>query len=87
MSVQLFLCTKEMCKIALGPFYMKGVEQFQQALEISPDCVPAQYGHALGLLGLAKDCINLGAYQWGASLLEVFSLQIFVFGKFWVIPY
>ncbi|XP_057450382.1 tetratricopeptide repeat protein SKI3 isoform X2 [Lotus japonicus] len=55
--------------LALGSF-KKGVEQFQQALEISPDCVPAQYGHALGLLGLAKDCINLGAYQWGASLLE-----------------
>lgn len=51
---------------------MKGVEQFRQALEISPRCVPAQYGLALGLLGLAKDCINLGAYQWGASLLEVF---------------
>ena len=57
---------------------MKGVEQFQQALEISPQCVPAQYGLALGLLGLAKDCINLGAYQWGASLLEVCSIRIFV---------
>lgn len=54
------------------PFCMKGIEQFQQALEISPDCVPAQYGLALGLLCSAKDCINLGAYQWGASLLEVF---------------
>ncbi|RDY08827.1 Tetratricopeptide repeat protein SKI3, partial [Mucuna pruriens] len=52
------------------PFYMKGVEQFRQALEISPQCVPAQYGLALGLLGFAKDCINLGAYRWGASLLE-----------------
>jgi superkiller protein 3 len=56
---------------------MKGVEQFQQALEISPDCVPAQYGLALGLLSLAKDCINLGAYQWGSSLLEVFSSILF----------
>ncbi|XP_027362032.1 tetratricopeptide repeat protein SKI3 isoform X2 [Abrus precatorius] len=55
--------------LALGSF-KKGVEQFRQALEISPHCVPAQYGLALGLLGLAKDCINLGAYQWGASLLE-----------------
>ena len=57
---------------------MKGVEQFRQALEISPQCVPAQYGLALGLLGLAKDCINLGAYRWGASLLEV-SLFNFLF--------
>ncbi|XP_027913014.1 tetratricopeptide repeat protein SKI3 isoform X1 [Vigna unguiculata] len=55
--------------MTLGSF-SKGVEQFRQALEISPQCVPAQYGLALGLLGLAKDCINLGAYRWGASLLE-----------------
>lgn len=57
---------------------MKGVEQFQQALEILPDCVPAQFGLALGLLSLAKDCINIGAYQWGASLLEVFSHLFFL---------
>lgn len=55
--------------LTLGQF-KKGVEQYKQALEILPDCVPAQYGLALGLLSLAKDCINLGAYQWGASLLE-----------------
>ncbi|KAK7308220.1 hypothetical protein VNO77_41821 [Canavalia gladiata] len=55
--------------LTLGSF-KKGVEQFRQALEISPECVPAQSGLALGLLGLAKDCINLGAYRWGASLLE-----------------
>ncbi|KAL2349572.1 hypothetical protein Fmac_003572 [Flemingia macrophylla] len=55
--------------LTLGSF-SKGVEQFRQALEISPQCVPAQYGLAFGLLGLAKDCINLGAYRWGASLLE-----------------
>ncbi|RYR49352.1 hypothetical protein Ahy_A07g035822 [Arachis hypogaea] len=48
-----------------------GVEQFRQALEISSQCVPAQYGLALGLLCLAKDCMNLGAFKWGASLLEV----------------
>lgn len=58
---------------------MKGVEQFQQALEISPDYVSAQYGLALGLLGLAKDCISLGAYQWGASLLEVFFFSAILF--------
>ncbi|XP_058778563.1 tetratricopeptide repeat protein SKI3-like isoform X1 [Vicia villosa] len=55
--------------LTLGQF-KKGVEQFQQALEILPDCVPAQFGLALGLLSLAKDCISIGAYQWGASLLE-----------------
>jgi len=55
--------------LTLGQF-KKGVEQFQQALEIFPDCVHAQYKLALGLLSLATDCINLGAYQWGTSLLE-----------------
>ncbi|RYR09795.1 hypothetical protein Ahy_B05g078205 [Arachis hypogaea] len=39
--------------------------------KISSQCVPAQYGLALGLLCLAKDCMNLGAFKWGASLLEV----------------
>lgn len=52
----------------------KGVEQFRQALEISPQSVSAQYGLASGLLGLAKECVNLGAFRWGASLLEVSSL-------------
>jgi len=69
------------------PFYVKGVEQFRQALEISPQCVPAQYGLALGLLGLAKDCINQGAYRWGASLLEVFLFNFFVFDNFYVVSY
>ncbi|XP_061354463.1 tetratricopeptide repeat protein SKI3 isoform X2 [Gastrolobium bilobum] len=55
--------------LTLGSF-KKGIEQFQQALDISPHCVPAQYGLALGLLGLAKDCINVGAYKWGSTLLE-----------------
>ncbi|XP_015936190.1 tetratricopeptide repeat protein SKI3 isoform X1 [Arachis duranensis] len=55
--------------LTLGSF-RKGVEQFRQALEISSQCVPAQYGLALGLLCLAKDCMNLGAFKWGASLLE-----------------
>ncbi|GLT70885.1 hypothetical protein SLA2020_429380 [Shorea laevis] len=49
---------------------IKGVEQFLQALDISPQSVSAQYGLASGLLGLAKECINLGAFRWGASLLE-----------------
>ncbi|KAF5462290.1 hypothetical protein F2P56_018311 [Juglans regia] len=50
--------------------FKKGVEQFRQALEISPQSVSAQYGLASGLLGLAKECVNLGAFRWGASLLE-----------------
>lgn len=57
-------------------FCVKGVEQFQKALEISPQSVSAEYGLASGLLGLAKECINLGAFRWGASLLEVGCLQI-----------
>ncbi|KAF7829441.1 tetratricopeptide repeat protein SKI3 isoform X1 [Senna tora] len=48
----------------------KGVDHFRLALEISPCCVSAHYGLAFGLLGFAKECINRGAYQWGASLLE-----------------
>lgn len=55
--------------LMLGSF-KKGVEQFLQALDISPQSVSAQYGLASGLLGLAKECINLGAFRWGASLLE-----------------
>lgn len=55
--------------LMLGSF-KKGVEQFQKALEISPQSVSAEYGLASGLLGLAKECINLGAFRWGASLLE-----------------
>ncbi|XP_048331542.1 tetratricopeptide repeat protein SKI3 isoform X2 [Ziziphus jujuba] len=52
----------------LGSF-KKGVEQFEQALQISPQCVSAYYGLASGLLGLAKECIHLGAFKWGATLL------------------
>lgn len=52
-------------------FRIKGVEQFQQALNISPQNVSAHYGLASGLLGWAKECINMGAFRWGASLLEV----------------
>ncbi|GFZ10585.1 tetratricopeptide repeat (TPR)-like superfamily protein [Actinidia rufa] len=48
----------------------KGVEQFQQALQISPQNISAQYGLASALLGLSKECINSGAFKWGASLLE-----------------
>lgn len=53
---------------------VKGVEQFQQALLISPQNVSAQYGLASALLGLSNECINSGAFKWGASLLEVSKL-------------
>ncbi|KAL6996045.1 hypothetical protein U1Q18_006180 [Sarracenia purpurea var. burkii] len=53
----------------LGSFG-KGVEQFQQALRISPQNASAHYGLASALLGLSKECINSGAFKWGASLLE-----------------
>lgn len=57
--------------LIMWSFYIKGVEQFQLALKISSENVSAHYGLASGLLGLAKQCINLGAFRWGASLLEV----------------
>ncbi|KAJ4836894.1 hypothetical protein Tsubulata_037363 [Turnera subulata] len=55
--------------LMLGSF-RKGAEQFRQALEISPHNVSANYGLASALLGLSKECLNLGAFRWGASLLE-----------------
>lgn len=55
--------------LMLGSF-RQGVEAFQQALEISPKSVSAHYGLASGLLCLAKECNNLGAYRWGATVLE-----------------
>lgn len=58
-------------KFHMCSFCIKGVERFKQALEISPESVSARYGIASGLLGLAKAWINLGAFRWGASLLEV----------------
>ncbi|XP_015574671.1 tetratricopeptide repeat protein SKI3 isoform X1 [Ricinus communis] len=55
--------------LMLGSF-RKGIEQFQRALEISPQNVSANYGLASGLLSLSKECMNLGAFKWGSSLLE-----------------
>lgn len=52
-------------------FSAKGIEQFQQAIKISPHNASANYGLGSALLGLAKECINSGAFRWGASLLEV----------------
>ncbi|KAL0387564.1 UNVERIFIED_CONTAM: Tetratricopeptide repeat protein SKI3 [Sesamum radiatum] len=57
--------------LMLGSF-RKGIEHFQQTLEISPHNVSALYGLASALLGLAKECANLGAFRWGASLLELY---------------
>ncbi|WCJ44793.1 Tetratricopeptide repeat (TPR)-like superfamily protein [Euphorbia peplus] len=55
--------------LMLGSF-KKGVEQYQRALEVSPQNLSANYGLASGLLSLSKQCMNLGALKWGASLLE-----------------
>lgn len=65
------LCSMMIKYLIFGGFYVKGVETFQQALEFSPKSVSAHYGLSSGLLGLAKECINLGAFKWGASVLEV----------------
>lgn len=54
---------------------MKGVEHFTHALLISPQNIAAHYGLASSLLGLAKECINSGAFRWGTSLLEVSCLE------------
>ncbi|PWA55302.1 tetratricopeptide repeat (TPR)-like superfamily protein [Artemisia annua] len=50
--------------------HRKGVEQFQQALQISPENVAAHYGLGCGLLELSKECISSGAFGWGATILE-----------------
>ncbi|XP_024020114.1 tetratricopeptide repeat protein SKI3 isoform X1 [Morus notabilis] len=55
--------------LMLGSF-KKGIEQFRQALEVSPKCISGNYGLASGLLGLAKEYVYLGAFRWGATLLE-----------------
>ncbi|CAH8370910.1 unnamed protein product [Eruca vesicaria subsp. sativa] len=55
--------------LMLGSF-RKGVELFEQALKISPLNISALYGLASGLLSWSKECIDLGAFGWAASLLE-----------------
>ncbi|KAG9158165.1 hypothetical protein Leryth_000310 [Lithospermum erythrorhizon] len=55
--------------LMLGAF-RKGVEVFHEALKISPQNVSALYGLASVLLSLAKECVDTGAFKWGASLLE-----------------
>ncbi|CAI9115330.1 OLC1v1016211C1 [Oldenlandia corymbosa var. corymbosa] len=51
-------------------WFRKAVEHFKQALGISPQNVAANYGLSSAIYGLAKECIDSGAYKWGASLLE-----------------
>ncbi|KAI3938059.1 hypothetical protein MKW98_018615 [Papaver atlanticum] len=55
--------------LMLGSF-RKGIEQFRQALDIAPHSVAAHCGLASGMLWLAKECVNSGAFAWGASLLQ-----------------
>ncbi|KAF6150969.1 hypothetical protein GIB67_026890 [Kingdonia uniflora] len=43
---------------------------FSVSFEISPGNVAAYFGLASRLLGLSKECVNNGAFSWGASLLE-----------------
>lgn len=68
--------TRVFARIESGNIFMmlgsfrKGIEQFRQALDISPENLSAYYGLSSGLLGLAKECINTGAFTWAASLLE-----------------
>ncbi|KAM0061737.1 putative tetratricopeptide-like helical domain superfamily [Helianthus debilis subsp. tardiflorus] len=50
--------------------HRKGVEMFQQALQISPENLAAHYGLGCALLELSKECISSGAFRWGASILE-----------------
>lgn len=65
--------------ILLVFYAVKAIEQFQKALEISPKSLASNYGLASALLGLSKECINTGAFRWGASLLEVLLLYLGLF--------
>ncbi|KAF6162620.1 hypothetical protein GIB67_003166 [Kingdonia uniflora] len=58
-------------RMKLAPHTDMGVEHLQHALEISPRNVAAYFGLASKLLGLSKECVNNGAFSWGASLLKL----------------
>ncbi|KAF6149861.1 hypothetical protein GIB67_010935 [Kingdonia uniflora] len=58
---------RKMFGMSLNPL---GIEHLQRALEISPKNVAAYFGLASRFLGLSKECVNNGAFSWGASLLE-----------------
>ncbi|KAF6140180.1 hypothetical protein GIB67_028986 [Kingdonia uniflora] len=51
-------------------YFTKGIVHLQHTLEISPRNVVAYFGLASRLLGLSKECVNNGAFSWGASLLK-----------------
>ncbi|KAF6170126.1 hypothetical protein GIB67_025815 [Kingdonia uniflora] len=57
-------------RMKLTPHTDMGIEHLQHALEISPRNVAAYFGLASRLLGLSKECVNNGAFSWGASLLK-----------------
>ncbi|KAF6141706.1 hypothetical protein GIB67_027884 [Kingdonia uniflora] len=57
-------------RMKLTPNTDMGIEHLQHALEISPGNVAAYFGLASRLLGLSKECVNNGAFSWGASLLK-----------------
>ncbi|XP_073008448.1 tetratricopeptide repeat protein SKI3 isoform X1 [Typha latifolia] len=56
-------------QLMLGSF-RKGVEQFRCALEVAPQNLSAKFGLSAGLLALARDCVNSGAFDWAATLLK-----------------
>ncbi|PKA60385.1 putative UDP-N-acetylglucosamine--peptide N-acetylglucosaminyltransferase SEC [Apostasia shenzhenica] len=55
--------------LTLGSF-RKGIDHFQHVLSVSPDNISALFGLASGLLGLSKECASMGAFKWGATVLE-----------------
>ncbi|KAF6152607.1 hypothetical protein GIB67_013054 [Kingdonia uniflora] len=57
-------------RMKLTPHTDMGIEHLQHALEISPGNVAAYFGLDSRLLGLSKECVNNGAFSWGASLLK-----------------
>ncbi|KAF5205678.1 Tetratricopeptide repeat protein [Thalictrum thalictroides] len=48
----------------------KGIEHFRLAVEVAPQNASTNFRLAAGFLGLSKECVNSGAFGWGASLLE-----------------
>ncbi|KAF6164079.1 hypothetical protein GIB67_017663 [Kingdonia uniflora] len=57
-------------RMKLIPHTDMGIEHLKHALEISPGNEAAYFGLASRLLGLSKECVNNGAFSWGASLLK-----------------
>ncbi|KAF6167793.1 hypothetical protein GIB67_027571 [Kingdonia uniflora] len=57
-------------RMKLTPHTDMGIGHLQHVLEISPGNVAAYFGLASRLLGLSKECVNNGAFCWGALLLK-----------------